>query len=65
MASGELNAKEAARLDAGQAKVAAAEDKAKADGKVTRKERAKLQHMENKQSRHIAKQKAPAPATTN
>lgn len=69
-ASGELNAKEAARLDAGQAKVAAAEDKAKADGKVTRKERAKLQHMENKQSRHIAKQKhdkqkAPAPATTN
>ncbi len=69
-ASGELNAKEAARLEAGQAKVTAAEDKAKSDGKVTKKERAKLQHMENKQSRHIAKQKhdkqkAPAPATAN
>ena len=68
-ASGQLNAKEAARLEAGQARVAAAETKAKADGKVTKKERAKLQHKENKQSRHIAKQKhdkqvAPAPATT-
>ena len=71
-ASGELNAKEAARLDAGQAKVAAKEAKAKSDGVVTKKERAKLQHAENKQSRKIKRQKhdaqkapAPAPAVTN
>ena len=56
-ASGQLNTREAARLDAGQARIAAAEEKAKADGKVTKKERAKLQHKQNKQSRHIAKQK--------
>lgn len=56
-ASGQLNDKEAARLEAGQDRVAAAEDKAKADGKVTKRERAKLQHKQNKQSRHVAKQK--------
>ncbi len=56
-ASGQLTGKEAARLEAGQTRVAAAEVKAKADGKVTKKERAKLQHRQNKQSRHIAKQK--------
>ncbi|MEQ1516715.1 MAG: hypothetical protein ABL931_09525 [Usitatibacteraceae bacterium] len=56
-ASGELNAKEAARLDAGQARVVAKEEKAKADGVVTKKERAKLQHAENKQSRKIHRQK--------
>ena len=66
-ASGQLNEKEAARLDAGQARVATAEEKAKADGKVTKKERARLQHKENKQSRRIAKQKHDkqvAPVTT-
>jgi hypothetical protein len=38
------------------------EDKAKADGKVTPKERARLQKAENVQSRHIAKGKARPPA---
>jgi hypothetical protein len=33
------------------------EDKAKADGKVTKKERARLTHAQNKSSRHIARQK--------
>lgn len=56
-ASGELNAKEAARLDAGQARVESKEAKAKSDGVVTKKERAKLQHAENKQSRKIYRQK--------
>ena len=57
VASGQLNGKETARLEAGQAKVATAEANAKADGTVTPKERAKLARMQNKQSRHIAKQK--------
>ena len=69
-ASGELTTKEAARLEAGQAKVGAMEAKAKSDGVVTRKERARLERAENKQSRKIKHQKhdaqkAPAPAPTN
>jgi hypothetical protein len=60
VASGALNSKEAARLEAGQARVAAAEDKAKADGVVTRKERAKLAHKQNKQSKKIHRQKHDA-----
>jgi uncharacterized protein YdeI (BOF family) len=56
-ASGELNAKEAARLEKGQDKVEAAEANAKSDGTVTKKERAKLTHMQNKQSRKIAREK--------
>lgn len=59
-ASGALNAKEAARLEKGQANVAAAEEKAKADGKVTKKERARLAHKQNKQSKRIATQKHDA-----
>jgi hypothetical protein len=56
-ASGKLSNREAARLQAGQAKVANMEANAKADGKVTRAERATIQHEQNKQSRHIAHQK--------
>jgi hypothetical protein len=66
VASGALTGKEAARLENGQARVATAEANAKVDGTVTRQERKKLRHMENKQSRHIKHQKhdkqaAPAP----
>jgi hypothetical protein len=57
VASGALNAREAARLDNGQARVATAEANAKADGTVTKKERAKITHMQNKQSRKIKHQK--------
>ncbi len=55
--SGQLTAKEAARLEKGQERVQAMEDKAKADGKVTKKERARLEQAQNAQSRHIAKEK--------
>jgi hypothetical protein len=47
--------------------VQAQEDKAKADGKVTARERAKLAKAQNKQSRKIARKKhnkkTTAPAT--
>jgi hypothetical protein len=65
--SGSLNDKEAVRLEKGQANVAAAEAKAKEDGKVTKKERAKITHKQNVQSKRIAKQKHDAqtkPAVT-
>ncbi|MFM7331670.1 MAG: hypothetical protein ACKO1L_08425 [Brachymonas sp.] len=56
-ASGALTQREADRLNAGQTRVDNAQAKASADGKVTRKERAHLTHMQNKQNRHIAHQK--------
>jgi hypothetical protein len=57
VASGSLTQQEANRLNRGQDRVATAEDKAKADGTVTKKERARLAHMQNKQDRHIKHQK--------
>ncbi len=68
--TGKLNARETARLEKGQAHVQKLEDQAKADGTVTKKEKARLHHAQEKQSRHIAKQKhdkqkAPAPAAAN
>ena len=56
-ATGTLSKREAARMEAGQAKVAGMKASAKADGKVTRAERAAIQKEQNKQSRRIAKQK--------
>jgi hypothetical protein len=56
-ASGSLTQKEEKQLDQGQARVATAENKAKADGVVTKKEKARLAHMQNKQNRHIKRQK--------
>jgi len=55
--SGQLTTKEAARLEKGQEHVQKVEDKAKADGTVTKKERARIHQAENVQNRHIAKQK--------
>ncbi len=55
--SGELTAKEAARLEKGQDRVQKMEDKAKADGKVTAKERERIQQAQNVQSRHVAREK--------
>jgi len=55
--SGELTKKEAARLEAQQAKTKAAEAVAKSDGKVTAKERVRLQKRENRTSRRIYRQK--------
>jgi uncharacterized protein HemX len=57
VASGQLNQKEATRLENGQARVNQAEANAKADGKVTRREKKHLDHMQDKQSRKIKRQK--------
>lgn len=55
--SGQLNQKEAARLEKGQVRVQKMEDKAVADGKVTARERRKIERAQDKQSRHIAHEK--------
>ena len=60
VSSGELNARETARLEHGQSHVQALEDKAKADGTVTKKERRALHHAQNHQSKRIYRQKHDA-----
>ena len=55
--SGQLNQKEAARLEKGQARIQKMENKAVADGKVTAKERRKIERAQDKQSRKIAREK--------
>ena len=57
VASGQLNAKETARVEAREAKLNANEAQAKADGKVTRAERARLRAEANRDSRAIYRQK--------
>ena len=52
-----LNANEAARLEGQQNLVQRAEDRAKADGVVTGKERAALHHRQDHTSRTIARKK--------
>jgi uncharacterized membrane protein YebE (DUF533 family) len=56
-ATGTLSKREAARMEAGQAKVAGMKAGAAADGKVTRAERKAIQKEQNKQSRRIYRQK--------
>jgi hypothetical protein len=58
--SGELTKREAAKLEAQQAKIQIDKQKAKSDGVVTAKERAKLQGEQNRASRRIYKQKHDA-----
>jgi len=55
--SGELNRREARRLERQQAVTHAQEAAAKADGKVTKRERRHLNRRENRTSRHIYRQK--------
>jgi hypothetical protein len=55
--SGALTQGEAARLEAGQAKVEKMEGKARADGKVTRQERKRIHQAQDKESRRIHKLK--------
>ena len=57
VASGQLTSRETLRLEREQKHVAVAETKAEADGKVTAKEKARLDHMQNKASRDIHHQK--------
>ena len=54
---GELTRKEAKKLEKEQAKIRAAEAKAKSDGEFTAKERAKIQKRQDKASHHIYKEK--------
>ena len=51
--SGELTARESVRMLAGQAQLQRMENRAKADGVVTRKERARLHQKANKESAKI------------
>jgi uncharacterized membrane protein YebE (DUF533 family) len=55
--NGSLTKKEALRLEVEQARIRNMERKAKADGVVTFKERAKLQRELNQSSRHIRNKK--------
>lgn len=58
--SGELTMRETRRLAAGQVHLNRVENRAKADGVVTARERAHMQHEENQQSRRIHRQKHDA-----
>ena len=55
--SGELNKKEAARLEKGQERVQKMEDRAMKDGKVTKAEAKKIENVQDVQSGRIATQK--------
>jgi hypothetical protein len=58
--SGELTMRETRRLAAGQVHLNRVERRAEADGVVTSRERAHLQHEGNQQSRRIYRQKHDA-----
>lgn len=58
--SGHLTDKETARLEKEQAEIADEEKAFRSDGKLTRRERAKLQRDLNRSSRHIYRQKHDA-----
>jgi len=55
--SGQLNQKEAARLEKGQVHVQKLEDKALQDGKITKKEKIRIEHSQDVQSKRIARQR--------
>ena len=60
VASGALNSRETARLDARETKIESDKLAARADGKVTGAERRKLRREENRTSRAIHRQKHDA-----
>lgn len=55
--SGELTNKEAGRLEGGQSRVSRMESRAGADGNVGPKEQRRIQNSENKQSKHVYREK--------
>lgn len=55
--SGALTTREENRLEGGQARVGRMESRAKSDGVVTARERARLHHAQDVQSARIARQK--------
>jgi hypothetical protein len=63
VASGALTPTEAKRLGAKESRVVRIEDNAKADGNVTRAEKAHIVHAESKTSRAIKRQKHDAQTT--
>lgn len=57
IASGQLTQREANRLERGQQRVDNMENRAKSDGVVTARERTRLQHAQNVESKRIYRQK--------
>lgn len=57
IASGQLNEREANRLNKQQEHINKMEDKAKSDGTVTKRERARIDHAQDRASRNIAREK--------
>ena len=57
VASGQLNKREANRLNKQQRHINKIEVRAKSDGVVTKKERARIGATQNRASRHIAREK--------
>jgi uncharacterized membrane protein YebE (DUF533 family) len=57
VASGQLNARETARLERGQQRVENMETRAKSDGVVTKRERARIHQAQDVQSKRIYRQK--------
>jgi hypothetical protein len=55
--SGQLNEREAARLNRQQDRIEKMEERAKSDGTVTKRERRALHKAQDRASRHIAKEK--------
>jgi len=57
IASGQLNGREADRLNNQQEHIDKMENKAKSDGVMTKKERARISHAQDRASRQITRQK--------
>ena|SRR6266850_4299938 len=57
IASGQLNEREANRLNKQQEHINKMEDRAKSDGVMTKKERARIVAAQDRASRHIAREK--------
>jgi hypothetical protein len=57
VANGSLTSQEQANINAGQQKVEQAETAAAADGTVSKKEKAKIERMQDRQSRKIYRKK--------
>ena len=57
IASGQLNEREADRLNTQQGQINKMEDKAKSDGVMTKKERARIAAAQDRAARHIAREK--------
>ena len=55
--SGQLNRREARRLQHHQGHIQNLETRAKADGKVTKNERTRIHHAQNGESHHIRREK--------